>query len=282
MINRLPLGRLLLIAPALGLVLTVVIVPVGRLLALSVWQHSPTLRLYQQVFTDPQTLRSFGTSIWLAVATTVVTMLLGYPVAYVMAVQARRAAGILLLVVLLPFWTSITVRSFAFLILLGRQGPINRFLEGAGFIRGPLPLLFNPVSVVIGLAHIGLPLMVLPLYAAMRQIDPSLMRVASSLGAGSIRAFWEVFLPLSAPGLAAGATLVFMTTIGAYVIPAFLGGTHDSMVAQYIVTAVNVFHNMPLAATVTVGLLAVTAASLALVNRMVGLERVWSTRGRLA
>jgi ABC-type spermidine/putrescine transport system permease subunit I len=275
-------GRLLLIAPALGLVFTVVIVPVGRLLALSVWQHSPTLRLYHLVFTDPQTLRSFGTSIWLAVATTVVTMLLGYPVAYVMAVQARRAAGILLLVVLLPFWTSITVRSFAFLILLGRQGPINRFLEGAGFIRDPLPLLFNPVSVVIGLAHIGLPLMVLPLYAAMRQIDPSLMRVASSLGAGSLRAFWEVFLPLSAPGLAAGATLVFMTTIGAYVIPAFLGGTHDSMVAQYIVTAVNVFHNMPLAATVTVGLLAVTATSLALANRLVGLERVWSTRGRIA
>ena len=280
--GRVPLGRLLLIAPALVMVLTVVIVPVARLLLLSVWQPSPTLRSYQAVFTDAQTLRSFGTSIVLAVATTLVTVLLGYPVAYVMAVQARRAAGILLLVVLLPFWTSITVRSFAFLILLGRQGPINRFLEGMGLVRDPLPLLFNPVSVVIGLAHIGLPLMVLPLYAAMRQIDPSLMRVASSLGAGSLRAFWEVFLPLSAPGLAAGATLVFMTTIGAYVIPAFLGGTHDGMIAQYIVTAVNVFHNMPLAATVTVGLLAVTAASLALVNRVVGLERVWSTRGRIA
>jgi putative spermidine/putrescine transport system permease protein len=279
---RSALGRLLLIAPALLLVLTVVIVPIGRLLAASVWQHSFTLRSYQALLADAQTLRSFGTSIWLAVATTLLTMVLGYPVAYLMAVQTRRVAGVLLLVVLLPFWTSITVRSFAFVILLGRQGPINRLLEALGLIRDPLPLLFNQVSVVIGLAHIGLPLMVLPLYAAMRQIDPSLMRVASSLGAGSLRAFWEVFLPLSASGLAAGATLVFMTTIGAYVIPALLGGTHDAMVAQYIVTAVNVFHNMPLAATVTVGLLAVTAVSLALVNHVIGLERVWSTRGRVA
>jgi ABC-type spermidine/putrescine transport system permease subunit I len=279
---RPPLGRLLLIAPALALVLVVVIVPVGRLLALSVWPQSFTLRSYQALLADAATLRSFGTSIWLAVATTLVTMVLGYPVAYVMAVQARRAAAVLLLIVLLPFWTSITVRSFAFVILLGRQGPINHLLEALGIIRAPLPLLFTPVSVVIGLAHIGLPLMVLPLYATMRQIDPSLMRVASSLGAGSFRAFWEVFLPLSAPGLAAGATLVFMTTIGAYVIPALLGGTHDSMVAQFIVTAVNVFHNMPLAATVTAGLLAVTAVSLALMNRVIGLERIWSTRSRIA
>lgn len=280
--TRPALGRFLLVAPALALVLTVVIVPVARLLAASVWQQSFTLRWYEAVLADPQTLRAFGRSVWLAAATTLVTVVLGYPIAYLMAVQARRAAGVLLLVVLLPFWTSITVRSFAFVILLGRQGPINRLLEALGIIHHPLQLLFNSVSVVIGLAHIGLPLMVLPLYAAMRQIDPSLMRVASSLGAGSLRAFWEVFLPLSASGLAAGATLVFMTSIGAYVIPALLGGTHDSMVAQYIVTAVNVFHNLPLAATVTVGLLAVTAASLALVNRVIGLDRVWSTQGRIA
>lgn len=279
---RLPLGRMLLIAPAIAMVVCVVIVPVARILVLSVWEHGLTLRLYSGVFGDPTTLRSFGTTIWLAVATTLVTMVLGYPVAYVMAVQARRASAALLLVVLLPFWTSITVRSFAFVILLGRVGPINRLLEALGVIREPLPLLFTPVSVIIGLAHIGLPLMVLPLYATMRQIDPSLMRVASSLGAGPFRAFWEVFLPLSAPGLAAGATLVFMTTIGAYVIPALLGGTHDSMVAQYIVTAVNVFHNIPLAGTVTVGLLAVTAVSLGLMNRVLGLERIWSTRGRIA
>ena len=280
--TRPALGRLLLVAPALALVLIVVILPVGRLLAASVWQHAFTLHWYQAVLADPQTLQAFGRSIWLAAATTLVTMVLGYPIAYLMAVQARRAAGVLLLVVLLPFWTSITVRSFAFVILLGRQGPINRLLEALGLVHHPLPLLFNPVSVVIGLAHIGLPLMVLPLYAAMRQIDPSLMRVAASLGAGSPRAFWEVFLPLSASGLAAGATLVFMTSIGAYVIPALLGGTHDSMVAQYIVTAVNVFHNLPLAATVTVGLLAVTAVSLGLVNRVIGLDRVWGTQGRIA
>jgi putative spermidine/putrescine transport system permease protein len=279
---RLPFGRVLLVAPAVAIVLLVVVVPVARLLALSVWHPSFTLRLYEALLADRTTLRSFGTSIWLAVVTTLVTIVMGYPVAYVMAVQARRATAVLLLVVLLPFWTSITVRSFAFVILLGRVGPVNRLLETLGVIRHPLPLLFSPVSVVIGLAHIGLPLMVLPLYATMRQIDPSLMRVASSLGAGSFRAFWEVFLPLSAPGLAAGATLVFMTTIGAYVIPALLGGTHDSMVAQYIVTAVNVFHNVPLAATVTVGLLAVTALSLAVMNRVLGLERIWSTRGRIA
>jgi len=263
------------------IILTVIIVPAGRLLALSVGQQSFTLSYYHTLLTDDQFLRSCGTSLWLAVATTLATMALGYPLAYLMAVQARRLTGVLLLVVLLPLWTSITVRSFAFVILLGRHGPINNLLLALGFIRAPLSLLFNSASVIIGLAHIGLPLMVLPLYAAMRQIDPSLMRVAASLGAGSIRGFWEVFLPLSLPGLAAGATLVFMTTIGAYVIPALLGGTHDSMIAQFIVNEVNVLRNIPLAAAMTVGLLFMTGVVLTAVNRVIGLHRVWDTRGRI-
>jgi ABC-type spermidine/putrescine transport system permease subunit I len=278
---RAPIGRLFLLAPAVLAVLIVLVVPAGRLLLLSVQDDGFTLRHYHALVTDERMVRSFGTSLWLSLATTLVTIALGYPLAYLLAVPLRRVAGLLMICVLVPFWTSATVRSFAFLILLGRRGPINRALVEAGLIGAPLPLLFTPVSVLIGLAHIGLPLMVFPLYATMRQIDPSLTAAALSLGAGPIRAFREVIVPLSLPGLAAGATLVFITTMGAYVIPALLGGKNQNMVGQFIVTAVNIFRDLPLAATITVALLGVIVAVLIVTNRAVGLERVWDSRGRL-
>jgi ABC-type spermidine/putrescine transport system permease subunit I len=279
--TRVPRGRLLLLGPAVVAVLIVLVIPAGRLLLLSVLDDGFTLRHYQAMSTDSRMLRAFGTSLWLSLATTLVTMALGYPLAYLLAVPLRRIAGLLMICVLVPFWTSSTVRSFAFLILLGRRGPINRALLDAGLIGEPLPLLFTPVSVLIGLAHIGLPLMVFPLYATMRQIDPSLTAAALSLGAGPIRAFREVIVPLSLPGLAAGSTLVFITTMGAYVIPALLGGKNENMVAQFIVTAVNVFRDLPVAATITVGLLGVIIVALIVTNRVVGLERVWGAHGRL-
>jgi ABC-type spermidine/putrescine transport system permease subunit I len=280
-VPRRVLLRLLLAGPALAFLLVILVVPVGRLLLLSLGEGEITLRFYGEVLGEAPLLRAFVTSLWLSVATTLLTIALGYPLAYLLAGPAGPAAGPLFLLVLLPFWTSVTVRTFAFMIVLGRQGPINALLLGLGVVDRPLPLLFNAVSVVVGLAHIGLPLMVLPLYAAMRQIDPSLTRVALSLGAGSLRAFWEVFLPLSLPGVAAGSTLVFMTTIGAYVIPALLGGKSENMVAQFIVNEVNVFRNLPLAAALTVGLLGLTAVALLSVRR-VGLERIWDTGGRIA
>jgi ABC-type spermidine/putrescine transport system permease subunit I len=277
-----PFLRVFLVGPALVLLLVILVVPTGRLLALSLGEGEPTLRFYGEALGEAPFLRAFASSLWLAVATTVLTVVLGYPLAYWLAGPAGRIAGPLFLFVLLPFWTSVTVRTFAFLIILGRQGPINSVLLSTGWVEQPLSLLFNAVSVLIGLTHIGLPLMVLPLYAAMRQIDPSLVRVAQSLGAGPGRAFWEVFFPLSLPGVAAGSTLVFMTTIGAYVIPALLGGKSENMIAQFIVTEVNVFRNLPLAAALTVGLLGVTVLTLVSVRRFVGLERIWDTGGRVA
>ena len=282
MVSRASLVRLLLISPAVMLLAIVLFVPTGRLLALSLGEGALTLRHYHQMLTDPLLVRSFLTSLWLSVATTLLTVLLGYPLAYLLAVQAGPLAKPLFLFVLLPFWTSITVRTFAFLILLGRQGPINRLLLAAGVVEQPLPLLFNAFSVVVGLAHIGLPLMVLPLYAAMRQIDGSLTRVALSLGASPARAWQEVFVPLSLPGVAAGSTLVFMTTIEAYVIPALLGGKTENMVAQFIVNEVNVFRDLPAAATLTVALLALTGVALWSVHRVIGLGRLWDDTGRVA
>jgi ABC-type spermidine/putrescine transport system permease subunit I len=280
--QRAALGRVFLLAPAVVLLLIILVYPVGRLLATSFGEGQVTLDHYRAMFGDAAVMRSFVTTLWLSVVTTVVTIVLGYPLAYLLVALPNRVARYVFVLVLLPFWISITVKSFAFIILMGRQGPINEFLLAAGIRDEPLHMLFSTTSVIFGLAHIGLPLMVFPLYATMRQIDPALMKVASSLGAKPLRAFWEVFVPLSVPGVSAGAILVFMTTIGAYVVPALLGSRHQNMVAQFIVSEVAVFRNMPLAAAITVGLLVLTSVSLIAASRVIGLDRIWDTRGRAA
>ena len=269
-------ARLLLLGPALVLVTLVLVVPVGRVVLSSFGDDSGDFAAnYREVFADPLLLRSLWVTLWLTVLTVVATVALGYPLAYTLNALPTRRAALLMSLVLVPFWTSITVKSFAFIIVLGRRGLVNDLLIGSGAIDRPVDMLFNSFSVVVGLAHIALPLMVLPLYAAMRRIDTSLVQAASSLGAGSFRAFWEVFLPLSLPGVAAGSTLVFMTTIGAYVTPALLGGKDENMVAQFIIKQVNVFFDLPLAGALTVVLLLLTILSLAVAIRGVGLQRLW-------
>lgn len=269
-------ARLLLLGPALVLVTLVLVVPVGRVVLSSFGDDSGDFAAnYREVFADPLLLRSLWVTLWLTVLTVVATVALGYPLAYTLNALPTRRAALLMSLVLVPFWTSITVKSFAFIIVLGRRGLVNDLLIGSGAIDRPVDMLFNSFSVVVGLAHIALPLMVLPLYAAMRRIDTSLVQAASSLGAGSFRAFWEVFLPLSLPGVAAGSTLVFMTTIGAYVTPALLGGKDENMVAQFIIKQVNVFFDLPLAGALTVVLLLLTILSLAVASRGVGLQRLW-------
>ncbi len=273
-------ARLLLIAPALVLVILVLVVPVGGVIASSIGgEGGDPMSNYREVFADALLLRSLWMTLWLTILTVIATISLGYPLAYMLNALPTRRSALLMSLVLVPFWTSITVKSFAFIIVLGRRGFVNDLLLGTGLVEAPLELLFNTFSVVVGLAHIGLPLMVLPLYAAMRRIDPALSQAALSLGAGSLRAFCEVFFPLSLPGVAAGSTLVFMTTIGAYVTPALLGSKGENMVAQFIIKQVNIFFDLPLAGALTVVLLVLTGASLTVASRWVGLQRLWEREG---
>jgi putative spermidine/putrescine transport system permease protein len=275
---RLPLARIALVGPAVVLLTIILYLPLAWLLTQSFGAegHSSIADNYSQLVTDHNVLRSYWTSLWLAVVTVAIVAVVGYPLAYSLASLRPRAASALFIVVLVPFWSSLTVTLFAFELILGNDGPINKALEFLHVPDTPLKLLFNAISVIVGFVYVGLPLMVLPLYAAMRRIDRSLMSAASTLGATPRQAFVQVFLPLSLPGVVAGATLVFVTTVGYFVVPQLLGGQGENTIGQFIVHEVQVQQDIPSAGAMTVGLIAMTLVFLVLVDRLVGLERFWS------
>ncbi len=192
------------------------------------------LRNYFRAF-QPIYLEIYWRSIWMALFTTALCILLGYPVAYLIArrVSARWKSTLLLLVVI-PFWTSFLVRTYAWMVILRTEGVVNNLLLSLHLAQEPLRLLYTPLAVFIGLVYGELPFMILPLYAVLEKMDPSLLEAAQDLGANRLRAFLRVTLPLSMPGLVAGAVLVFIPSIGAFITPDLLGGARTMMVGNLI------------------------------------------------
>jgi ABC-type spermidine/putrescine transport system permease subunit I len=208
------------------------------------------------------------TTLRTAITVTLGCLLLGYPVALYLT-RPGRTAMIALVVVLLPFWTSILVRSYAWMVILGRRGLLNEALVAAGIIDHPLRILNTPIAVHVAMIHILLPYMILPIANALRQIDPSLRRAALSLGASPGGAFRQVTLPLSMPGVAAGVLLVFVLSLGFYITPALLGGAHDMTIAMLIAQEVDQLH-WPYAACLSATLLATTLAIMAVFQKLFG------------
>jgi len=178
---------------------------------------------------------------------TVFALLLGYPLAYWLSTLSERRANMMLILVLLPFWTSVLVRIAAWIVLLQNNGLINRFLQFIGLTDGPLPLLFNRTGVIIAMVHILLPFMILPLYSVMKSVPSNYLRAAISLGSTPLAGFFRVYLPQTYPGVAAGGLLVFITCIGYYVTPALLGGAGDQMLSYYVAQYTNVEVNWGMA-----------------------------------
>ncbi|WP_145032363.1 ABC transporter permease [Pantoea ananatis] len=187
-------------------------------------------------------------TLWMATVVTLLCVGLGYPLAYWLAKQPSNRANLLMIMVLLPFWTSLIVRTASWIVLLQSGGLINRTLMATGLIDSPLTLVFNRVGVYISMTHILLPFIVLPLYAVMKGISPSYVRAAVSLGAHPFVAFWRVYVPQTYAGITAGALLVFMMAIGYYVTPALLGGPDDQMVSYFVAFFTNSTMNWGMAA----------------------------------
>ena len=166
--------------------------------------------------------------------TTLICILIGYPLAYFLALLSKRWVGIFMLAVLLPFWTSLLVRTYAWLVLLQKNGLLNEFAINIGLWDSPLKLVHNMTGTLIGMAHIMLPFLVLPLYGSMKKIDRDMMHAAANLGASPFKAFWQVYFPLSLSGMVAGSLIVFVLCLGFYVTPAVLGGGRVIMVATQI------------------------------------------------
>jgi len=210
----------------------------------------------------PEDQRAFGEilirTFTISLSVTLWCLLLAYPLAWWLSTLPARKANVLMILVLVPFWTSILVRVAAWIVLLQGEGLVNRGLMGLGFIHDPLPLLFNRTGVIIAMVHILLPFMILPLYSVMKSVPPTYLRAAVSLGSPPLAAYFRVYVPQTYAGIGAGCLLVFILSIGYYVTPALLGGASDQMLSYYIAQYTNVNLNWGMACALGALLLAAT------------------------
>jgi ABC-type spermidine/putrescine transport system permease subunit I len=257
---------LLLCSPGMLVALVLLFLPIGWLFWFSILDGTGavTAENYTRIWRGGAYVAIFVTTFEISLLVTAICLLLGYPLAYCLSQLPARSGGILLLGVLVPFWTSLLVRTYAWLVLLQRQGLVNDLLVGLGLTDQPVMLVHNTLGVVIGMTHIMLPFLVLPLYVSMRAIDPLYMKAAASLGGRPAAAFRTVFFPLSLPGLVAGLVLTFILCLGFYVTPAILGGGRVQFIAQRIYASVSLFPTWGPASALGVVLLALTATVLLL------------------
>ena len=262
--------------PAVALLLVAFVYPISALLLRSISDPHWGLQNFAIMVYRPVYLRVLFNTAEISGLVTIACAVLGYPFAYTMATSSASVRRALVLIALVPFWTSILVRTFAWLVLLQREGLINQVLLAIGLTDQPITMVHNRIGTLIGMVQILLPFMVFPLYSVMLRIDPAYVQAASGLGAGPIRAFWRIYLPLSMPGVLAGSTLVFIIALGYFITPALLGGPHDMMIAQLIEQQISNFGNWGFAAALAVALLAGTAVTLAIAHRVFKVRDLWS------
>ncbi len=269
-----------LTAPAFLILGALLFIPVGWLFWLSIHgDNGYTLENYTRMVVEPAYASVFVTTFELSLLVTVLAVLLGYPLSYMIALLPPRVASACLTLVLVPFWTALLVRTYAWLVLLQRHGVVNSLLMNWGLIDQPLALVYNFTGTVIGMLHIMIPFLVLPLYANMRAIDRDYVRAAASLGAGPTAAFWRVYLPLSVPGLAAGTVMVFVICLGFYVTPQFLGGGRVTTISMKIQTNVATYFDWGAASSLGVVLLVITVAVFWGFSRLLPLRRLTEVSG---
>ncbi len=270
--RRRGLFPLLIGLPGTAFLLLLFCLPLLRLFALSA--EGGSFRPYGEILGDPFTAYIFWNTFRIGLIVTLVSILLGYPLAFALATAGRVWSTVVLICVLLPFWTSMLVRTYAWMVLLGREGVINQVLIWAGLISEPLKLLHNELAVVVGMVHVLLPFFVFPVAAVMRRIDPNLNLAAQGLGASRWSVFRHVYLPLTLPGVAAGASLVLILSIGFYITPALLGGGRVLMVAELIQQEIQQYLDWGRGGTISV-LLLVAALSL---YALIGWWNRWNQR----
>ena len=265
-----------LAAPSILTIIAVIMIPVSWLFYLSLIGKGGEFSMvnYQKMIEYKSYARVFLTTFEVSLLTTLLCILIGYPLAYFLAQLPQRMAAIFMLTVLLPFWTSLLVRTYAWLVLLQKKGILNDFAIQIGLWETPVKLVHNMTGTLIGMAHIMLPFLVLPLYGAMRRIDPDLMHAAANLGAKPVQAFWKVFFPMSLPGMVAGSLIVFVLCLGFYVTPAVLGGGRVVMVATQITAILENQFNWGAASALGVVLLIATLVILYLAGRLLKLDNV--------
>jgi len=273
--GQLPLSlSLLLIAPLFLLLAWSFFLPIGRLLLTSITEPVPSLDNYGRLLVEPLYRQVIFRTLWIALVCTVSALLLGYPIAALMARPGHRGAKIALVCVMIPLWTSALIRSYAWIMLMQRKGVINSLLLAWDAEAKPWTMLYTNGAVLMAMTHVLLPFMVLPIASALGSISPDLPRAALNLGAGRVRTFFAVTLPLSLPGVFAGCLLVFVMSLGFYVTPALVGGPQTLMIATLIAEQATTLLNWPFAGAISCVLLVLSLGLTIAFKRLLRLDRV--------
>ena len=270
-------AHVLLLVPA-ALLLAVFLVSVGSMVWLSVvGPEGLTVAPYVRFLGTPIYSRVLLKTFRTATLVTLCTLLVGYPLSYLLTRVGPRATRFLMIAVVLPFFTSAMVRTYAWIVILGRRGLVNESLQAAGLLSAPLSLLYNPSAVLLGMTYVMLPYMVLTLYSVMRGVDRTLLRAAQNLGAGSLETFRRVVLPLSLPGVMGGSLLVFLLSLGFFITPALMGGPADVLLAMLVEREIELTMNWAFASAMAVVLLLVTLAGFVVYYRLFGFAKMLET-----
>lgn len=264
----------LLVAPLLLLLGWAFFLPIGRLLLTSVTEPTLSLDNYRRLLTEPLYRQVILRTVWIALVCAGGALLLGYPIAALMARRGHVMAKVAVVCVMIPLWTSALIRSYAWIMLLQRKGVINTVLQSWGVVPRPLSMLYTDGAVLVAMTHVLLPFMILPIYSALRAVPADLPRAALNLGAGPVRTFFEVTLPLSLPGVFAGCLLVFVMALGFYVTPALVGGPKTLMIATLISEQATTLLNWPFAGAISAVLLALSLGMTIGFKRLLRLDRV--------
>jgi putative spermidine/putrescine transport system permease protein len=267
--------RALLVLPGLVFLLLLFLYPLGALVATSVYDRGFTLQHYQRLLTVPAYLKVLLNTVETAGIVTLICLALGYPLAYRLTTASGWLRAALVVGILMPFWTSLLVRAYGWMVILHPSGILNTLLLGAGLVQEPLELVHNTTGVLIGMTQIMLPYMVLPIAAVMQGLDRRLLQASRSLGASPWKTFLWVYAPLTVPGVLAGCLLVFIISLGFFVIPAVLGGTRDILLAQLIEFNMSKVLNWGFAAALSTVLLVTTLAIYAVAGRVLRLQALW-------
>jgi putative spermidine/putrescine transport system permease protein len=273
MLNR----NYLLMLPAFAMLVLVFLAPLGWFFTQTILTDNDAGPLWAQivaVVTSRAMLQATVTTNWIALLVTLSVLLMGYPIAYYLANRTGLRFTLVIFCIVVPYFISVIVRTYSWMVLLGRTGLINQALIGLGLTNAPLPLLYNKTGIVIGMTYVLLPYMVLTLYAAMKAIDTNLLRAARGMGASGMMVFCRIYLPLSLHGVISGALIVFILSIGFFITPALMGGPSDVMVAMLIERSIEITLDWPTAAIMSLFLLAVTLILYAIYYRVTDVRRL--------
>lgn len=266
--------RFLPLVPALVFLAVFFLYPLVRMIALSFDAPEGPLAYYTSIVASPVYMTVLALTFKTALGVTLLCVLFGVPTAYLLANLEGTWRNVLLIAVALPFLTSILIRTYAWMAILGRNGVVNQLLQAAGLTSAPMRLMHNELGVYVGMVHVLLPFMILPVYSVMSGIDRRLLHAAQSLGASPRKALVSVFLPLALPGIASGALLVFLIAIGFYITPALLGGPKQVMISNLIEVQVTELLQWGFGSALAFVLLAATVLLMVLFDRFLGLERL--------